>query len=162
MSQQAVILQQPKRHEGSLTPVDQPTNHFNGTITDQDLIRSIVEGPADAPVKAKQKQARSTSNQWFDDQQSVRPNSESGDRLSQVSKSFNEYYFPPTKGGGENIIKLYQRIWSGYTKFMRSQCNKDRLVDSLYFGSFYRKELQIANSPELGFDTTKKEQESKP
>jgi len=32
------------------------------------------------------------------------------------------------------------RIWSGYTKFIRSQCNKDRVVDSIYFGTFFRKE----------------------
>lgn len=32
------------------------------------------------------------------------------------------------------------RIWSGYTKFLRSQCNKERVIDSLYFGLFYRKE----------------------
>ena len=32
------------------------------------------------------------------------------------------------------------RIWSGYTKFIRSQCNKDRIIDSIYFGSFLRKD----------------------
>ena len=32
------------------------------------------------------------------------------------------------------------RIWSGYTKFIRSQCNKDRIIDSIYFGSFLKKD----------------------
>jgi hypothetical protein len=32
------------------------------------------------------------------------------------------------------------RIWSGYTKFIRSQCNKDRLIDSIYFGSFFKRD----------------------
>ena len=32
------------------------------------------------------------------------------------------------------------RIWSGFTKFIRSQCNKDRIIDSLFFGTFYRKD----------------------
>ena len=40
----------------------------------------------------------------------------------------------------EQSIKLCMRIWSGYTKFIRSQCNKDRLIDSIYFGSFFKKE----------------------
>lgn len=37
-------------------------------------------------------------------------------------------------------VKLCMRIWSGYTKFIRSQCNKDRIIDSIYFGSFLRKD----------------------
>lgn len=37
------------------------------------------------------------------------------------------------------------RIWSGYTKFLRSQCNKDRVIDSLYFGTFFRKETGEAD-----------------
>ena len=37
-----------------------------------------------------------------------------------------------------NKEKEYQRIWSAYTKFIRSQCNKDRVIDSLYFGAFYK------------------------
>ena len=35
---------------------------------------------------------------------------------------------------------MCMRIWSGFSKFIRSQCNKDRVIDSLYFGSFYRKD----------------------
>jgi hypothetical protein len=36
--------------------------------------------------------------------------------------------------------KFFTRIWSGYTKFIRSQCNKGRLMDSIYFGTFFKKE----------------------
>ena len=43
------------------------------------------------------------------------------------------------------------RIWSGYTKFLRSQCNKDRVIDSLYFGSFFRKETgEVTEGDEKG------------
>lgn len=35
------------------------------------------------------------------------------------------------------------RIWSGYTKFIRSQCNKYRVIDSIYFGYFFKKESNI-------------------
>ena len=41
----------------------------------------------------------------------------------------------------ESAQKLCMRIWSGYTKFLRSQCNKNRVIDSLYFGSFLKKEV---------------------
>lgn len=34
-------------------------------------------------------------------------------------------------------VKLCMRIWSGFTKFIRSQCNKERIIDSIYFGSFF-------------------------
>ena len=40
----------------------------------------------------------------------------------------------------DNPLKLCMRIWSGFTKFLRSQCNKDRVIDSIYFGQFFRKE----------------------
>lgn len=40
----------------------------------------------------------------------------------------------------ESTYKLSTRIWSGYTKFIRSQCNKGRLIDSIYFGTFFKKE----------------------
>lgn len=43
----------------------------------------------------------------------------------------------------ENSIRLCQRIWSGYTKFIRSQCNKDRVIDSMFFGSFFKREEKL-------------------
>jgi hypothetical protein len=36
-------------------------------------------------------------------------------------------------------LKTCMRIWSGFTKFIRSQCNKERIIDSLFFGTFYKK-----------------------
>ena len=48
------------------------------------------------------------------------------------SESKNEYH--------HTQVKLCMRIWSGYTKFIRSQCNKDRIIDSIYFGSFFQKD----------------------
>ena len=48
------------------------------------------------------------------------------------SESKNEYH--------HTQVKLCMRIWSGYTKFIRSQCNKDRLIDSVYFGSFFKRD----------------------
>ena len=32
---------------------------------------------------------------------------------------------------------MCMRIWSGFSKFIKSQCNKDRVIDTLFFGSFY-------------------------
>ena len=31
------------------------------------------------------------------------------------------------------------RIWYGFTKLLRNNVNKDRVIDSLFFGSFYKK-----------------------
>ena len=39
-------------------------------------------------------------------------------------------------------LKMCMRIWSGFTKFIRSQCNKERVIDSLFFGTFYKKDSQ--------------------
>jgi hypothetical protein len=38
------------------------------------------------------------------------------------------------------VLRQCRIIWSGYSKFIRSQCNKGRLIDSIYFGSFYKNE----------------------
>ena len=35
-------------------------------------------------------------------------------------------------------MKLYMRIWSGFTKLIRGQCMKERIIDSLYFGTYYQ------------------------
>jgi len=44
---------------------------------------------------------------------------------------------------GQNKDSAYRmclRIWSAYTKYIRQQTKKDRLIDSIYFGCFYHKE----------------------
>jgi len=33
-------------------------------------------------------------------------------------------------------FKAAMKVWSAMSKFLRSQCNKGRIVDSLYFGTF--------------------------
>ena len=30
-------------------------------------------------------------------------------------------------------------MWQAYTKYIRAQCNKDRLVDSLLYGFYFKK-----------------------
>jgi len=40
-----------------------------------------------------------------------------------------------TKG---DAMRMCMRIWSGFSKLLRSQCNKNRVIDTLFFGSFYR------------------------
>ncbi len=39
----------------------------------------------------------------------------------------------------ETSTKLCQRIWAAYVKYIRAQCNKDRVVDSLLYGFFFKK-----------------------
>ena len=60
------------------------------------------------------------------------------DRQSSVSKAPSEVHSIASLTQ-DQTVRLYQRLWSGYTKFIRSQCNKDRLVDSLLFGCFFKR-----------------------
>jgi hypothetical protein len=47
----------------------------------------------------------------------------------------------------DHPFKMCQRIWSGYTKYIRQQCKKDKHVDSLFFGTYVKKESE-AKDPE--------------
>lgn len=40
--------------------------------------------------------------------------------------------------GGTESLKACLRIWSGFSKFIRSQCSKGRIIDSQHLGTFYR------------------------
>ena len=35
---------------------------------------------------------------------------------------------------------MFLKIWSATTKFIKSQCDKGRLIDTMYFGLFYKAE----------------------
>lgn len=76
---------------------------------------------------------------------SLKTNKQQGklDTLSQVNgmngddksvMSYNSYK------AGDSPLKMCQRIWSAYTKYIRQQCKKDKVVDSLFFGTFAKKE----------------------
>lgn len=62
------------------------------------------------------------------------------DQQSVYSKGRRDKPFPAgTAGkGGSESLKTCLRIWSGFTKFIRSQCNKGRIIDSQHLGTFYR------------------------
>jgi hypothetical protein len=40
----------------------------------------------------------------------------------------------------DNPARVCYRIWSGYTKFIRQQCRKNRVVDTGLFGFFSKKQ----------------------
>jgi len=42
--------------------------------------------------------------------------------------------------------KMCLRIWSAYSKFIKSQCNKGKIIDSMFFGLFYREGMNKSNS----------------
>ena len=52
-------------------------------------------------------------------------------------------------------LKLYMRIWSGLTKYIRSQCSKGRAVDTAIFGWIRIDQGDEQNNPEMTteFDT---------
>lgn len=70
-----------------------------------------------------------SNNQPEQDKQSVK--SISGRQKSMIGQ--NTRY-----GKLSESLKTCLRIWSGYTKYIRSQCNKGRIIDSLHLGTFYR------------------------
>ena len=37
------------------------------------------------------------------------------------------------------------RIWSTYCKFIKSQCNKGKIIDSMFFGLFYQEGMNTSN-----------------
>ena len=43
---------------------------------------------------------------------------------------------------GDIAVRQCRLIWSGYSKFIRSQCNKGKCIDSLHFGLFFKKEQE--------------------
>ena len=96
----------------------------NGITTEQDLIRLLNDQQDNNPkLKSHQKKAGQNINNWV-----------------QTSNEKNADGNPELALSNESSFKLCTRIWSGYTKFIRSQCNKDRLIDSIYFGTFFKKD----------------------
>jgi hypothetical protein len=47
-----------------------------------------------------------------------------------ISKKEGEKHVP------DNSLKTCQRIWSGFTKFIRISCKRGNLCDSIYFGCY--------------------------
>ena len=43
-------------------------------------------------------------------------------------------------------LRMVGKIWTALNKLIRSQCNKDRIIDSLYFGSFGKTQV-VQNNP---------------
>ena len=42
-------------------------------------------------------------------------------------------------------MKQVAKIWTAMSKLIRSQANKNRIIDSLYFGSFGKSSIMQAN-----------------
>lgn len=40
----------------------------------------------------------------------------------------------------DHPAKVCQRIWSAYSKYIRQQCKRNKVVDSVYFGIYAKKE----------------------
>lgn len=38
------------------------------------------------------------------------------------------------------------RIWSSYCKFIKSECIKGKIIDSMFFGLFYQEGMNTSNS----------------
>ena len=40
-------------------------------------------------------------------------------------------------------LRIVAKIWTALSKLIRSQCNKDRIIDSLFFGSFGKTQVMV-------------------
>ena len=43
-------------------------------------------------------------------------------------------------------MRLVAKIWTAMSKLIRSQANKGRIIDTLYFGSFGKSSIMTSNS----------------
>ena len=53
--------------------------------------------------------------------------------------------------GVRDQLRQVTKIWTALTKLVRSQCNKDRIIDSLFFGSFGKSSVM---NPDAGASKT--------
>ena len=111
-------------------------------LTEQDLIK-LLTSPTAPPAVAQSTGKLSLAQPG----RQQRRNSKGADALARSrttatnNKPFADLGAQAQQQGKDKVPnkeKEHQRIWSAYTKFIRSQCNKDRVIDSLYFGAFYK------------------------
>jgi hypothetical protein len=59
--------------------------------------------------------------------------------MSVISK-VSSFAAPQSRFGGQQNDKFRHclKIWSGFTKYIKTQCDKNRIIDTLYFGTFYK------------------------
>ena len=50
----------------------------------------------------------------------------------------NELYSKDNRDARKDQLKLAMKVWTASSKFIKSQCNKGRVVDTLLFGTFAR------------------------
>ena len=96
------------------------SNNQSG-FTEQDLIRQIIDNSEFMSSRLKGKLRTS-----------VAPAVDASEALDTPSRTGQTQV--------ETSLKLCQRMWSAYTKYIRTQCNKDRLVDTLLYGFFFKKD----------------------
>jgi|TARA_B110000305_G_C19406914_1_gene623273 hypothetical protein len=93
-----------------------------------------------SPAGAKRMKSAAHNRGLFGTRESVYDQSSQMDALTQytkmstVSGTHHRILSGYSKG---DAIRMCMRIWSGFSKFIKSQCNKDRVIDTLFFGSFY-------------------------
>ncbi len=62
----------------------------------------------------------------------------SGQSNAAVTAAMNELSSKDNRDARKDQLKLALKVWTASSKFIRSQCNKARIVDTLLFGTFAR------------------------
>ena len=101
------------------------------TIEMQDTASQIMSGSAQSRQKKRLKSAISYAAPSNYDSQSLMTKVSTVTAINRLIGTSNNVH-------KTDRLKLGMRIWSGLTKFIRSQCAKDRIIDSIYLGTYYK------------------------
>ena len=102
-------------------------------FTEQDIIRQLIDSSEVLSSRLKGKLRTSTGQ------------ADTLDALETASRA--------GQAQAETSLKLCQRIWTAYTKYIRAQAAKDRLVDSLFYGYFWKNDGDVAAGNQYCFAT---------
>lgn len=102
-------------------PLYTQNNRELTVVTEQDLLKSISETMSFAKSRAKS---------WAKPNEALQKKL-GDDAISAVTSQFSTKIETP--------LRLCLRVWSAYCKYLRQQCKKGRLIDTLYFGLFFQK-----------------------
>lgn len=93
------------------------------SITENDILKSLIRKGALTELCKELNTQILTSPRQNDSQTELKPAGVmSADKLKEQLQ--------------RDQLRLIAKIWTAMNKLIRSQCNKGRIVDSLYFGSF--------------------------
>ena len=118
--------------------VTSPNQDQNMILQESDLLKILAE----SMNFSRHSKTKSMNNMFYNngDNESVFNGEDAMSTFSGVQSQNKDSHY-----------RLCLRIWSGFSKYIRSQCNKDRICDSVYFGQFLKSNMGDAENPRYIF-----------